>query len=112
MTGVPQAIMSKICPGLTQNANDILIGLRGPTRAIVLRLCDSVGPLSIYGLVSVVEEIYDLPEFSDIGMRSDLSQESTKRGGAPVYDGGHESHEPSEGEPKRSNPLISVLRRG
>ena len=68
--------------------------------------------LPIYGLVGIVEEIYDLPELSDIGMGRDLSQESTERWGAPVYDGGQESHEPSEGKPKRSNSLISVLRRG
>jgi len=97
-------------PELTQNANDISIGGCGLTRAIVFRLRDSVGLLPIYGPVGVVEEIYDLPELSDIGMGSDLSQESTKRWGAPVYDGGYESHESSEGEPKRSNPLISVLR--
>jgi len=97
-------------PELTQNANYISIG--GLARAIVLRLRESVDLSPIYGLVGVVEEIYDLPELSDIGMRRDLSQESTKRWGAPVDDGGQESHEPSEGEPKWSNSLISVLRRG
>jgi hypothetical protein len=42
--------------------------------------------LPIYGLVGIVEKIGNLPEFSDVGVWSKLSQEPTKLWGPNLYD--------------------------
>jgi hypothetical protein len=91
MTGLRQATVLRQAQ-LTEDAN--YVSTLTLTRAIILRLRDSVNSLLIYGLVRIVEKIGNLPEFSDVGVWSKLSQEPTKLWGPNLYDRRYESHEP------------------
>jgi hypothetical protein len=53
---------------------------------MILRLRNSTNSLLIYGLVGIVEKIGNLPELSDVGVWSKLSQEPTKLWGPNLYD--------------------------
>ena len=77
---------------LTEDADYVSTGAL--IRAPLSCFCNTVHPLLVYGLIGVVQSIYDFPELSDVGVWCYLGEESTKPWGADLYNRRYEAHEP------------------